>query len=82
MAEVKKKRRRGYTRLSAKNQVTIPVDELRGAGLKAGDELRVRADGPGRLVLVREDDVLARYAGTLTYPKGYLKQLRDEWDVK
>ena len=82
MDEVKNRRRRGHTRLSAKNQVTIPVEALRRAGLKVGDELRVEADGAGRLILVRADDVLARYAGTLKYPKGYLKKLRSEWDVK
>lgn len=70
------------TRISAKNQVTIPVEALRAAGLKAGDELRVQPGGAGRLVLVREDDVLARHAGTLRYPKGYLEKLRREWDVQ
>jgi AbrB family looped-hinge helix DNA binding protein len=84
MKEVKNKRRRGWTRISAKHQVTIPVDVLRKAGLKPGDELRVEAEGPRRIVLVREDDVIARYAGSLTgvYPKDYLKKLRREWDVR
>lgn len=81
MAKVKRKRRPGRTRISAKNQVTIPVEALRKAGLKPGDELRAEADGPGRVLLVREDDVIARYAGTLSYPKDYLKKLRGEWDV-
>jgi bifunctional DNA-binding transcriptional regulator/antitoxin component of YhaV-PrlF toxin-antitoxin module len=81
MHVVKVRRRRGWTRVSAKNQVTIPVDALRSAGLTAGDELRVEADGPGRLVLMREDDLIARYAGDLTgvYRPGGLERLRDEW---
>ena len=47
MAKVRNQRRRGFTRLSGKNQITIPVDALRRAGLKPGDELRV---GGTRLV--------------------------------
>ena len=72
---------RGRTRLSAKNQATIPVAALRKAGLRPGDELRVEASGLGRIVLARVDDALARHAGRLTgvYPKGYLRKLRAEW---
>jgi len=72
-------RRRGITRISSKNQVTLPVDALRKANLRPGAELRVEADGIGRLVLTREDDPVRRYAGILRYPKGYLKKLRSEW---
>lgn len=81
MSEVKVQRRRGFTRLSAKNQVTVPVDAAREAGLKPGDELRVRADGRGRLVFTTREAALKRYAGALTgvYPKGYLRKLRGEW---
>jgi bifunctional DNA-binding transcriptional regulator/antitoxin component of YhaV-PrlF toxin-antitoxin module len=80
MSEVKH-RRRGHTRLSAKNQATIPVAALRQAGLKAGDALRVEAAGAGRIVLSRVEETLASYAGRLTgvYPKGALKKLRREW---
>ena len=67
------------TRISAKNQITIPVDALRAAGLKPGDELEVQADGAGRLRLVREEDWILKYAGTFAYPEGYLEKLRDEW---
>ena len=81
MKEVKQSRRRGYTRVSRKHQATIPVEALHKAGLRAGDELRVDAAGPGRIVLVRADDPIARYAGCLAgvYPAGYLPELRDEW---
>lgn len=81
MKIVKEARRRGRTRISAKNQATLPVDVLRRAGLGPGDEVRVEAAGPGRIVLVRADDLIARHAGSLTglYPKGYLAKLRREW---
>lgn len=82
MAEkAKQGRRRGRTRISAKNQVTIPVDALTGAGLRVGDRLRADVSGPGQITLVREDDPLERFAGALTgvYPDGYLDDLRREW---
>jgi bifunctional DNA-binding transcriptional regulator/antitoxin component of YhaV-PrlF toxin-antitoxin module len=80
MSEVKK-RRRGYTRLSAKHQATIPVDVLKSTGIQPGERLRAIAAGPGRIVLERERDVVAAHAGKLAgvYRKGELDALRDEW---
>ena len=80
MTEVRK-RRRGFTRISAKHQATIPVQALRDAGLKPGDELRVVAAGRGRLVLERDVDVVERHAGSLpgVYAPDELEALRDEW---
>ncbi len=76
-----KHRRRGHTRISRKNQANLPVEALRQAGLKPGDELRVEAAGAGRIVLVRVVDLIERHAGKApgVYPPGYLDQLRDEW---
>jgi len=81
MKSVRAKRFRGRTRISRKNQATIPVEALRRAGLRSGDELRVKAAGPGRIVLVRAADAIARHAGRLTgvYRSGYLAGLRREW---
>jgi bifunctional DNA-binding transcriptional regulator/antitoxin component of YhaV-PrlF toxin-antitoxin module len=81
MKEVKN-RRRGTSRVSAKHQVTIPADALRAAGLQVGERLVARADGPGRVVFEREDDVLAELSGALTgvYEADELAVLRDEWD--
>ena len=82
-----KKRRRGYTRISKKHQVTIPVDAMREAGLKPGDELRVEVDD-GKVVLEpalslaeRRRQAIEETAGAFTgmYPPGYLDKLRDEW---
>jgi bifunctional DNA-binding transcriptional regulator/antitoxin component of YhaV-PrlF toxin-antitoxin module len=77
-----KDRRRGATRISSKNQITIPADALRVAGLVIGERVVARADGPGRVVLEREHDVLTEFAGALTgvYEQNELDDLRDEWD--
>ena len=76
-----KKRRKGFTRISRKSQATIPVQALRDAGLKPGDEVRVVAAGRGRVLLERETNVVERHAGRLrgVYEKGELEALRDEW---
>lgn len=81
MGRVKHTRQRGHTRISAKNQATIPVAALRQAGLKPGDELRVEAAGAGRIVLTRVEETVASYAGRLTgvFRKGTLQKLRREW---
>jgi bifunctional DNA-binding transcriptional regulator/antitoxin component of YhaV-PrlF toxin-antitoxin module len=77
----RRNRRRGATRISSKHQVTIPVDALRAAGIEVGERVVARADGPGRVILEREDDVLTEFAGRLTgvYEDGELDRLRDEW---
>ncbi len=70
------------SKLSTKNQVTIPVEVLRAAGLTAGDEVVIRASGSGRIEIEHTDDLIKRFAGTLPagiYPPGYLSDVRDEW---
>ena len=81
MAEVKK-RRRGASTISSKNQITIPAEALRNAGLEAGDRVVAHADGAGRVILEREHDVVAEFAGALTgtYQPNELDDLRSEWD--
>ncbi len=80
MSEVKN-RRRGATRISSKHQITIPADALRAAGLEIGDRVVAHADGAGRVVLEREHDILAEFAGAMTgaYTASELDDLRQEW---
>jgi bifunctional DNA-binding transcriptional regulator/antitoxin component of YhaV-PrlF toxin-antitoxin module len=71
------------SRISSKNQVTLPVDELRAAGLAAGDEIHVRAAGRGVLLVETRQSLVDRFAGVFddsVYPRGYLERLRDEWE--
>jgi bifunctional DNA-binding transcriptional regulator/antitoxin component of YhaV-PrlF toxin-antitoxin module len=73
---------KGQTKVSAKNQVTIPVGALRDAGVRTGDVLKVEADGAGRLILTRVDEALGRFSGQLASGGRLGKTvegLREEW---
>ena len=67
-------------RISAKNQVTIPVAALQEAGLHAGDPVLVEALGDGELRIRRGAPDFDAAFGVLTgaYPAGYLEQLDAE----
>jgi AbrB family looped-hinge helix DNA binding protein len=68
--------------ISRKNQITIPADVLRAAGLNPGDDLRISSVGPGHIELVKADALLAEYAGSMgeeVYPPGYLDEVREGW---
>ena len=47
--------RSGHCLLRHKRQTTIPKRPCAEAGLKVGDRMRVRADGPGRIVFEQAD---------------------------
>jgi AbrB family looped-hinge helix DNA binding protein len=81
-------RRRGYTRLSSKRQVTVPLVVTEELKLQPGDELKVEVDGKGRIVLTpamtlaqRRLAAIEATAGSMTgiYEPGYLEKLRNEW---
>lgn len=80
---VKKRRSsRPSTRISSKHQVTIPAIPFRAAGLRAGDTLRAEADGAGRVVLTRVDELVDRYAGSIDSGgrlREVVEELREEW---
>jgi bifunctional DNA-binding transcriptional regulator/antitoxin component of YhaV-PrlF toxin-antitoxin module len=67
-------------KISAKNQVTIPVTVLEEAGLHAGDHVVVEALEEGVLRVRRGELRFERAFGALTgtYPPGYLERLDRE----
>jgi len=73
---------KGMSAISRKNQITIPAEVLRAAGLGPGDDVRVSTMGPGRIAVVKTDALLEQYAGSLgddVYPPGYLEEVREGW---
>lgn len=86
--EVKKPRRQavrraGRSRISSKHQITIPIGAFSEAGLREGDVVQVKAEGRGRVVIARMEDLIDEYAGALS-TGGELgrtvRRLRGEWD--
>jgi bifunctional DNA-binding transcriptional regulator/antitoxin component of YhaV-PrlF toxin-antitoxin module len=73
----------GSSRVSSKHQITIPIGAFSAAGLREGDVVQVEAQGPGRVLIARVDDLLDEYAGSLS-TGGRLgrsvRGLRQEWD--
>jgi bifunctional DNA-binding transcriptional regulator/antitoxin component of YhaV-PrlF toxin-antitoxin module len=69
-------------RVSSKNQVTLPVETMRAAGLRAGDEVTVRPRGDGEVIIATRGSRISRHAGIATgiYRDGELDSLRDEWN--
>lgn len=73
----------GSSRVSGKHQITIPIAAFSEAGLREGDVVQVKAQGRGRVLIARVDDLLDEYAGCLS-TGGELgrtvRGLRREWD--
>jgi bifunctional DNA-binding transcriptional regulator/antitoxin component of YhaV-PrlF toxin-antitoxin module len=65
-------------RISSKNQVTLPVESLEVAGLSAGDDVTIEAEGVDTIVVRRAprdiDDALGIFDGL--FEPGYLDELR------
>jgi AbrB family looped-hinge helix DNA binding protein len=68
-------------KVSSKNQITLPVEAMRAAGLRAGEEVTVRPIGDGELIVAARGSRIRRHAGIATgiYEEGELDRLRDEW---
>jgi bifunctional DNA-binding transcriptional regulator/antitoxin component of YhaV-PrlF toxin-antitoxin module len=73
----------GRSRVSGKHQITIPIAAFTDAGLREGDVVQIKAQGRGRVLIARVDDLLDEYAGCLS-TGGELgrtvRGLREEWD--
>jgi bifunctional DNA-binding transcriptional regulator/antitoxin component of YhaV-PrlF toxin-antitoxin module len=82
-AEVK---REPTTKVSRKNQITLPVAALREAGVEPGDVLRVEVVSDGVFRLIREKDpwweLFHKLAGSglPVTTREELEELRDEWE--
>jgi bifunctional DNA-binding transcriptional regulator/antitoxin component of YhaV-PrlF toxin-antitoxin module len=65
-------------RISSKNQVTLPVEALAAAGLGAGDDVTIEADGPDRIVVRRANRDVETAIGVFDglFEPGYLDRLR------
>lgn len=74
------------TKVSSKNQVTLPVAALAAAHMKSGDILQVEVEGDGVLRLVRYRDprldLLEEIIGSAPgiSAAANLEELRDEWE--
>ena len=84
------KRKTGFTRLSPKRQITLPLTVVEQAGIRTGEELAVEVDEAGRVIVSRSASetvgyrrrrALKRVAGALpdVWPADALEGLRDEW---
>lgn len=69
---------KGMPRISSKHQITLPVESLKQAGLKAGDEVSIEAEGPDLIVVRRATADVSRAFGVFDglYEDGYLEKLR------
>lgn len=69
-------------KVSSKNQVTLPVEAMRAAGLHPGDEVIVSPVGDGEVLVAARGSRVRRHAGIATgiYQTGELDRLREEWE--
>ncbi|HET7417739.1 MAG TPA: AbrB/MazE/SpoVT family DNA-binding domain-containing protein [Solirubrobacterales bacterium] len=76
------KKVKSQTKISSKHQVTIPAAAFRSAGFAPGDVLKVEAEGAGRVILTRIEELIDNYSGCLQTDGGLREQvegLREEW---
>ena len=69
------------SKVSSKNQITLPVETMRAAGLHPGDEVTVRPIGDGEIIVAARGSRVRRHAGIANgiYRDGELDLLGDEW---
>lgn len=78
-----RKGRTTTTRLSSKNQVTLPVEIIRKAGFKVGDTLNCTVNKDGKIELSAPENPMLQFAGMFTglYEGFDLRADRDSWDA-
>lgn len=71
---------KGMPKISSKNQITLPVEVLREAGLEAGDEVQIVAGETNEIVVRRPGMSFEAAIGVFDglYEPGYLDRLRAE----
>lgn len=85
-AEIPAKTRKGRTtstRLSAKNQITLPVDIIRKAGFKVGDTINCRVNEKGMVELFTPENRIMSLlgAGNGIYDNyDFAAERADAWD--
>jgi bifunctional DNA-binding transcriptional regulator/antitoxin component of YhaV-PrlF toxin-antitoxin module len=67
-------------KISSKHQVTLPVETLKRAGLEAGDEVAIEAEGADRIIVRRVSRNVESAFGVFDgmYEPDYLERLRAE----
>ncbi|MCX6445915.1 MAG: AbrB/MazE/SpoVT family DNA-binding domain-containing protein, partial [Actinobacteria bacterium] len=80
---VQRRGRTSTSRISSKNQLTVPVDILRKAGLSEGDDVRFMylEDGSISVVKAANSNEIMQFAGALTglYDGFDLNEERNSW---
>ncbi len=77
-----RKGRTTTTRLSAKNQITLPVEIIRKAGFRVGDTINCTVTKEGKIELSPPKNPILKLAGIATgvYDNFDLRAERDSWD--
>ena len=81
--------RSSTSRISAKNQVTIPVEILRAVNMKSGDSVKFINEGEGQISLIKYEEpkwkiTMRELIGSepgLSKRSDYKKE-REEWDAR
>ena len=80
--------RSSTSRISAKNQVTIPVEILREVNMKSGDTVKFISNGEGQIALIKHEEPKWKIAmreligSEPGLGKRYdYKKEREEWDA-
>lgn len=78
-----RKGRTTTTRLSSKNQVTLPVEIIRKAGFKVGDSINCTVNEQGKIELSIPANPMLQFAGMFSglYEGFDLRADRDSWDA-